>query len=78
MVLYESRLALELMSYGQLISDKTKELQNGFRDRWQRRRSTGKAFRDWDSSPEREHERNEKYTEETSIILLVQEQGDSQ
>lgn len=27
---------------------------------------------------EREQERNEKCTEETSVILLVQEQGDSQ
>lgn len=36
------------------------------------------TFRDWDGLPEKEHDRNEKYTEETSIILLVQEQGDSQ
>lgn len=66
------------MSYGQLISEKTKELENGFRDRWQRNRSTGKIFRDWDCLPEREHERNEKCTEEASIILLVQVQEDSQ
>lgn len=33
---------LELMSYGQLISENMKELQNGFRDRWKRNRSRGK------------------------------------
>lgn len=40
--LYESTLALELMPSGQLLSEKTQELQNGFRDRWQRNRNIGK------------------------------------
>lgn len=58
--LYVSTLALEQMSSGQLISEKTQELQNSFRDRWQRKRSIGKTFRDWDCLIERGNRREMK------------------
>lgn len=58
--MYESTLALEPMSSGQIISEKTQELQNGFRDRWQRNKRIGKTFRDWDCLIERGNKREMK------------------